>query len=302
MKTQTAIDEFLHSCIATNLSPVTIAWYTAKLGKFANSCQKLPKKPEKIVEFLAGIQGEPETRHAYYRALKVLYRFFRKRHKFPNPIELIDPPRCPRKVMATLEAEQTLRLLNSASNLRDKTILTLLVDTGMRSTEVAGLRKQDIKAETVMVRGKSGEREIPISDETRILLLNLITQNGRSSYIFYGHKGPLTRKGVYRIVSAHMRKAEIVGPKLGAHRIRHAFGKGYLVSGGDLRSLQDIMGHSNITTTQKYASLNLSDVVAKHHKFSPLRAAHAAAQESFFNVEAEAAIKEAEEILERSTK
>jgi len=298
MKTQAAIDEFLHSCIAANLSPVTIAWYTAKLGQFANSCQKLPKKPREIVEFLAGIQGEPETKHAYYRALKVFYRFFKKRHKFPNPIELIDPPRCPRKVMATLEAEQTMRLLNSASNLRDKTILTLLVDTGMRSAEVAGVRKQDIKTETVMVRGKSGEREIPISDETRRLLFALIASNGsKDGHVFQGHKGPLTRHGVYRIVSAQMIKAGIQGPKLGGHRIRHAFGKGYLVNGGDLRSLQEIMGHANITTTQKYTALAMHDVIEKHHKFSPLRAAHAAAQESFPDVDL--AIKEAEAILER---
>lgn len=301
MKTQTAIDEFIHSCIAANLSPVTIAWYTAKLGKFANSYPKLPKKPGKIVDFLAGIQGEPETKQAYYRVLRVFYRFFRKRHKFPNPIDLIDQPRCPKKVMASLEADQTMRLLNSASNLRDKTILTLLVDTGMRSGEVAGVRKQDIQAETVMVRGKTGEREIPISDETRRLLLALIASNGsKDNHVFQGHKGPLTRHGVYRIVFAHMKKAGIQGPKLGGHRIRHAFGKGYLVNGGDLRSLQEIMGHANITTTEKYTALAKRDVIEKHHKFSPLRAAHAAAQESF--LDKDLAIKAAEEILERSTK
>lgn len=296
MKTQAAIDEFLHSCIAANLRPVTVAWYTGKLGKFANSCPKVPKKPGKIDDFLAGIQGEPETKHAYYRTLRVFYRFLRKRHKFPNPMELIDPPRCPKKVMATLEAEQTMRLINSASNLRDRTILTLPIDTGMRSTEMAGLRRQDIKAETVIVRGKSGEREIPISDETRRMLLALIASNGsKDDHVFQGHKGPITRHGVYRIVSTHMGKAGIQGPKLGGHRIRHGFGKAYLVNGGDLRSLQEIMGHANITTTQKYTALAMHDVIEKHHRFSPLRAAHAAAQESFFDKDQ--AVKEAEEIL-----
>jgi hypothetical protein len=94
-----------------------------------------------------------------------------------------------------------------------------------------------------------------------------------------------------------MEKAGISGPKLGGHRIRHAFGKGYLVSGGDLRSLQELMGHSDITTTQKYASLNLNDTIRKHHTFSPLRAARAAAQESFFDTNA--ALKEVEEILKQ---
>ncbi|GAH82748.1 unnamed protein product, partial [marine sediment metagenome] len=73
------------------------------------------------------------------------------------------------------------------------------------------------------------------------------------------------------------------------------FGKGYLVNGGDIRSLQQIMGHANISTTEKYASLNLNDVVIKHHKFTPLRAAHAAAQESLFDTST--VVREAEAIL-----
>jgi len=57
------------------------------------------------------------------------------------------------------------------------------------------------------------------------------------------------------------------------------------VNGGDLRSLQELMGHANITTTEKYVSLNLNDLQSKHHKFTPLRAAHMAAQGSFFTAE-----------------
>jgi hypothetical protein len=92
-----------------------------------------------------------------------------------------------------------------------------------------------------------------------------------------------------------MEKAGIRGPKLGPHRIRHAFGKNFLVEGGDLRSLQEIMGHTDIKTTQKYATLNLTDIIKKHRKFSPLRAAHAAAQQGFF--EKDSILEEAERIL-----
>jgi len=185
-------------------------------------------------------------------------------------------------------------LLSSSASLRDRTLLTLLIDTGMRTGEAAGLRKQDIKSSTVKVSGKTGEREIPISEETRRLLLNLIEQDG-GEHVFNGHKGPLGRHGVYRIISAHMRKAGIDGPKLGGHRLRHAFGKGYLVNGGDLRSLQQIMGHTNISTTEKYVALTLNDTIKKHQQFTPLRAAHAAAQDSFFDKRE--VLKEAEEIL-----
>ena len=113
--------------------------------------------------------------------------------------------------------------------------------------------------------------------------------------MFHGHKGPITRHLIYAIVRRTLEKAGIKGPKMGPHRLRHAFGKNFLVQGGDLRSLQEIMGHADIETTQKYATLNLTDIVKKHQRFSPLKAAHAAAQESLFDTSA--ALKEAEAIL-----
>jgi len=296
MRTEQAIRHFINSCLGRNLSPITVSWYQNKLGVFAGYCLELPTEPGQIEVFLASIQGAPETRHAYFRVLRVFFRFIGSRFGMPNPMEEVLPPRCPKKVMATLEPRETMRLISSASSsLRDKAILTLLIDTGMRASELARIRGQDIKADTVVVQGKCGQREIPILPETQRLLLALVAQDGRDGYVFHGHKGPLTRKGVYRIVSTHMRKVGIEGPKLGPHRIRHAFGKGYLMDGGDLSSLQNLMGHNNITTTQKYAALNLNDIIKKHHQFTPLRAAQAAAQESFFDTDQ--AVKEAEAII-----
>ena len=297
MKTQQAIDGFIHSRVARNLSSRTIAWYQAELQLFARSYPKLPKKPGPIEAHLATIKGAPETRHGQFRALRAFFKFASERYKLPNPMTKVAPPRCPKKVMATLEPNQMMLLLlaSSSSSLRDNALLTLLIDTGIRSGEAAGIRKRDIKVYTVTVCGKTGEREVPISDETRRLLLALITD--KDEYVFTGHKGPLGRHGIYRIVKACMEKAGIYGPKLGGHRLRHAFGKGYLVSGGDLRSLQQIMGHANITTTEKYAALTLDDTIKKHHQFSPLRLAHAAAQESLFDTSE--AVREAEEIVAR---
>lgn len=300
MRTQKAIVDFLNSRIAANLSPITIEWYRDKLERFARSCPRLPKEPRPIHAFLASLSCSPETKHAHFRALKAFFRFISDCCQASNPMVKVAPPRCPKKIMPTMEPHEAMELLNSASGLRERAILSLLVDTGLRSGEVASLRRQDIKTDTVRVCGKCGEREVPISDWTRRLLLTLIAQDGKGKYVFLGHKGPLTRHGIYHIVRTHMTKIGIEGPKLGGHRIRHAFGKGYVVNGGDLRSLQKIMGHSNITTTEKYAALNLSDIIALHHKFTPLRAARAAAQGSF--PDTSLAIKEAEEIVAGRTK
>jgi len=296
IRTAQALREFLDSRIASNLSPRTIEWYEDRLLPFAKSCPNLPRRPEPIESFLASVQGSPETKRDSFNALRTFFRFVSQRHRIPNPMEAVTPPRRPKTRMATLEANELMLLLQPADNLRDRAILTLITDNGMRAGEVCSLLKHNIKQETVLVCGKTGWREVPISEETRELLLQVAAQSA-DDYVFHDDRGkPISRFSIYRIVRKHMEKAGIKGPKLGSHRIRHAFGKNFLVQGGDLRSLQEIMGHTDVKTTQKYATLNLTDIIKKHQKFSPLKAVHAAEQESLFTSEA---LKEAEEILRR---
>ena len=294
MRTELALQEFLASRIAANLSPATISWYKDRLLPLARSCPTLPRRPEPIECFLATVQGSPETRWDVYRALKTFFKFISSRRRLPNPMDAIKAPRRPKTLMATLEANELMRLLQSAQDPRDRAILTLIMDNGVRAGEVCSLLKHNIKQETVVVQGKTGWREVPISEETRRILLQFAATSS-DDYVFHGQKGPIGRHLIYEIVRRHMEKAGIKGPKLGPHRIRHAFGKNYIVEGGDLRSLQEIMGHADIKTTEKYATLNLTDIIKKHQKFSPLRAAHAAAQESLFDTNA--ALREAEAIL-----
>ena len=298
MRTEQAIGEFIASRISSNLSPRTIEWYEGRLKPFGRHCPTFPRRPEPIEAFLTTVQGSLETKRDSFNALRAFFRFTCKRHRIPNAMEFINPPRHQKALMATLEANELMRLLQSAQHPRDRAILTLIVDNGVRAGEVCSLLKENIKQYTVVVYGKTGWREAPISEETRWLLLQVASMTP-DNHVFHGSKGPISRYGIYRIVREYMEKAGIKGPKLGPHRIRHAFGKNYLVEGGDLRSLQEIMGHTDIKTTQKYAALNLTDIIKKHRKFSPLRAAHATARESLFAADA---VKEAEEILQRKEK
>jgi integrase/recombinase XerD len=293
MRSEAALQNFLLHCQAAKLKPSTIAWYESKLKPFVISYPNLPLKPEPIESFLASITGEPHTCHAYFRALRAFYNFICSRTHRSNPMDKVAAPRCPHKVMPTLEPAELMRVLfQSQPTDRDRAILTLLIDTGARAAEVATLRWQDVKTDTIYVQGKVGQREIPISDETK-RLMSSIRQPG-DDYVFMSNRGPLTRHGIYRIVRRYFTMAGISGPKLGPHRLRHTFGKNYLVAGGDVRSLQLIMGHSHITSTERYSSLALENTIAKHHKFTPLHMAHQAAQESMFKEET---INEATEII-----
>ena len=299
MRAEQAFQEFIASRIAANLSPATIGWYKDRLLPFVRGCPTLPRRPEPVECFLAEVQGSSETKYDVYRALKAFFKFMSRRRRLPNPMEQVQSPRRPKTLMPTLELGELMRLLHSAESPRDKAIVTLLVDCGVRAGEVCSLLKHNIKQETIIVHGKVGWREVPISEETKRLLLQ-IAVTSPDDYVFHGHKGPITRHLIYAIVRRALEKAGIKGPKLGPHRLRHAFGKNFLMQGGDLRSLQEIMGHADIETTQKYATLNLTDIIKKHRKFSPLKAAHAAAQERLFDTSQ--AIEEAEEILERSSR
>lgn len=297
MKTEQALREFIASRVAANLSPATISWYEDRLEPFARFCPKLPRRPEPVESFLASIQGSEETKYDVYRALKTFFRFTGSRRRFPDPMDAIKPPRRPKTLMPTLEASELALILRAAESPRDKALITLYVDCGVRAGEQCSLLKPNIKQETIIVHGKVGWREVPVSEETRHLLLQ-VAETSPDDYVFHGRKGPMTRHLVYEIVRRVFQKAGIKGPKLGPHRLRHAFGKNFIVGGGDLRSLQEIMGHADIQTTQKYASLNLSDIIKKHRKFSPLNAARATEPASL--PDSNGVLEQAEAILNNS--
>ena len=303
MNTAAAVQSFLYNRRSLNRRPSTIKWYERNLKRFIVFSPELPTEPEPIEQFLAEVvpDEQEQTRHGYYRTLKVLYRFTCRRRRLLNPMDFIDPPARHKKVKASLTAQELMVLLTKPPGARDMALLTLFVDSGCRVGEAASLRKQNIYEGYVVVDGKTGQRFAFISEETRRLLLNLVaTNNGSSDYVFLGQRGALTTSGIYRIVSKYLRAADISPPKMGPHRIRHGFGKNYILNGGDTRSLQEIMGHENISVTEEYVELSQKEVQGKHHRFTPLRSAHAAAQASMFtNDTTSQAVREAEAILAR---
>ncbi|GAH57046.1 unnamed protein product [marine sediment metagenome] len=146
MRTELALREFLASRIAANVSPATIEWYKDRLLPFSRSCPTLPRRPEPVEFFLAEVQGSPETKYDVYRALKTFFKFMGSRRQLPNPMDAIQSPRRPKTLMPTLEVGELMRLLYSAESQRDRAIITLLVDSGVRAGEVCSLLKRASKS------------------------------------------------------------------------------------------------------------------------------------------------------------
>jgi len=269
MKTVKAIHLFMANRRMKGLAVSTLKQYSQQLSYMLNFSNKLITDPAKLEAIILSIKGTQETRHSYYRTYRTFYNFMDRRCHIPNPMKSVEPPRLKPKVMPTLETNELSLLSLFTRDARDNALITLLLDTGIRTSEATSLQQDNIKEGYIIVRGKVGQRTVPISPVVRSALLNL--PKYEDGYVFHGHSGKLTRSGAYRVVRQALERVGITGSKLGAHRLRHTFGRHWLTLGGDLRSLQIIMGHSNIRTTEKYASLVFDDVAVKHKQCSPVQ-------------------------------
>ncbi len=295
MRTEKARRAFIGA--KADLSPRTLEQYSQALDYLEGEFRKLPKKPDPLRNALNKAQSI-WVRDSYWRAWSAFFRWCHWEYDTPNPMERVQRPKLPEIEMRALEPLDLAMVLAAADKLRDRAIVSLAIDSGIRASEFGRLRIFDVGSDTLRVFGK-GKRQVrvPICPETRHLLQLLIDGDGKSgprSLLFPGQNGhPLSRFAVYRIVRSCMEKAGIPGPKLGSHCLRHSLGKNYIASGGDPFTLKRVMRHRNIATTLKYVNLDMGDVVEKHHQYSPLRDAIRGAQGVLIE-------REVEEILEKT--
>ncbi len=280
MKTQKATAAFLEA--KQDLSPRTLEQYRQALDCLERECHKMPKKPEPIRRAL-NKASTLWVRDAYWRVWKSFFQWCRWEYDTANPMERVERPKLDEIEMRVLEPEELAFVLAAADNPRDKAILALALDSGVRASEFGRLRILDIGKDTIQVWGKGRKRLwVPISPETRNLIQLVIDQDGNGgvkSLVFPGYNGqPISRFAVYRIVRQCMDRAAIPGAKRGPHCLRHSLGTNFIAAGGNPFTLQRIMRHRNIATTQKYVHLAMHTVVEQHHQHSPVRDALRGAQ------------------------
>ena len=234
-----------------------------------------------------------KTQNYYMIALRVFLKYLTKREIKSMPRDQIELAKTPERSLDLISPEELGRLLSSPSgntlkDLRDKAILELLFSTGLRVSELCSLTNDfDFKRDEISIRGKGGKvRVVFISEEAKkavkkyldarkdmsdALFVQVAPTPGIKETPISRESGqPLTRRSIERIVKQHAIKAGIT-KKVTPHVIRHSFATDLLNNGADIRSVQVMLGHANIGTTQIYTHVtdkHLRDIHKKFHNKS----------------------------------
>lgn len=226
----------------------------------------------------------PKTRARRLASLRSFFRFLEERSLLvPNPALSLVSPKLPKNLPKTLSARQVETLLNAPATgtplgLRDKAILELLYATGMRVAELTALtfHQLNLKAGFLVIRGKGDKERLVPMGQWAVEALEAYLQRGRpvlvsgrdSGRVFLNHRGrPLSRQGVWKMIRSYARRAGIV-TAVSPHVLRHSFATHLLQNGADLRSLQMMLGHADISTTQIYTHVareRLKRIYEQHH-------------------------------------
>lgn len=228
----------------------------------------LPVRRDDLDLVLGADELHDVSRWTLARGLRVFFRWASARYNVPNPMaEDLPPGRARRRHLPIYYTEgEVRRFWQACSTPLQRCAAELLLDTGLRIGEAWRLTRRQVERGGVVrvdEDGKTGARDVPISDRVRLDLLQL----GHRDELWVGKRGPLRLRGLQRAITSSARAAGLPG---GPHVLRHTFAVHYLLGGGDLVSLQKILGHADISTTRIYLELLDDDVQQQHRKFSPI--------------------------------
>ncbi|MDA0690515.1 MAG: site-specific tyrosine recombinase XerD [Nitrospinae bacterium] len=272
-------------------SPNTVEAYGRDISCFIAFIGDLPLATvdsTHIREFLLNCREEGQDSRSTARYLSSLKSFFKflcdEDHLKDNPAEIMESPRIWRKLPGFLSLVDVEALLAAPDpktlfGVRDKAMLEILYATGLRVSELVSLKLDDVDLEVGFLRslGKgSKERVVPIGSVAQeavqdyLLMARRLFLKGNTAHeLFLTRRGSkMTRQGFWKILKAYALKANI-SASISPHTLRHAFATHLLEGGADLRSVQEMLGHADISTTQIYTHILEERMREVHDRFHP---------------------------------
>ena len=292
MSSTDLIDQFLDAVwVEQGLSKNTLSAYSSDLRIFAkwlSDKSMLDVDKGDLSRFLAARYAAGIGNRSTARILSSLRRFYgyyiRENSLIIDPTLLIESPHIGRPLPVSLSELDVELLLNApevtnTNGFRDKTMLEVLYATGLRVSELVGLKFEQISFRQGVVRiiGKGNkERLVPVGEEAMSWLEAYMIQARKKllgerqcDYLFVTNRGDgMTRQAFWHIIKRHAKKAGI-SKVLSPHTLRHAFATHLLNHGADLRVVQLLLGHADLSTTQIYTHIARERLKELHSKFHP---------------------------------
>jgi tyrosine recombinase XerC len=215
-------------------------------------------------------------------ALRSFFRFLsREGYIKTNPILMLSSPKLDKHLPSFMTEDEVKKLIESAFarnekdvlGLRDRAILEAFYSSGLRISELVGLNSEDIDfiSGIVKIRGKGKkERIVPMGESALLAIRKYIDRRKKQSSVIFLNKNSsrITTRGVRFILEKYLRLAEIK-PGVSAHTFRHSFATHLLNRGADLRTVQELLGHANLSTTQIYTHLTTEKLKSVYDKAHP---------------------------------
>ena len=292
---------------AEGKSPKTITWYSANLKSFRNylknrhfsdSLDNIDIKllREYVLYLLKKTRYENHpytpaktellsaaTVHGHVRTLRAFFNWLvREGLAENNSAKDLKPPKVTRKVVSTLSDEEIRAILNvfsiSPSDARNQTLFMILLDTGLRIGELINLKMEDVHMDEgylkVLGKGKK-ERIVPIGNNAQRALQRYLFRfrpkptNPVTDNVFLSVSSKALTENSMKLMFTRLSKRTGVY-RLHAHLCRHTFATRFLINGGDVFTLQQILGHSTLEMVSRYVNLASSHIAIQHQKYSPL--------------------------------
>lgn len=244
-------------------------------------------KPLHVREFLQWLRTSrsPSTVARKLAAVRGLFKFLEGQQAIErSPTAFIETPRLWRRLPQTLSVQEIEQLLSSVSaeglGLRDLAIIELLYGTGLRVSELVSLESVNLNIEAGFLRciGKGNkERIVPLGRRATEALLRymnaerprLVARHPESQTVFVNRRGQrLTRQRIWQLLR-HYAKAGLIAKAIGPHTLRHSFATHLLERGADLRTVQELLGHASVSTTQRYTHVDRARLKSVHEQYHP---------------------------------